>query len=401
MILLRFAVIILITILIFSNNQAIAQKALDQWHYMKIDTSRAAWGDYDEPEWGRYMGFDAKDINGDNYMEIISGRYFYLNPGDDMSGLWKRTDFEFNVDAMLFVDVDNDKYADVIAQNLPDVFWFEADDVNGYSWTMHKITTLPRTNHANGQGYELSQIIVGGKPEMVFSADDGIYYIVIPDNPLQYPWETVRAAFGTAAGEPFGLGDVNDDGKVDIIGSVEYEHMKSYSLNFYENPGNKSADWNTTIISRDVMRPDCIISADINGDSLADIVVSEERYPEVEPTASLYWFEKKDDNGKISWKKHLITTRFTMQNLDVADMDNDGDLDIVTNEAMGDKKLLIYENNGQGQFSEHIIYTGVGMHLGARCFDLDCDGDYDIVGACWFGYEDLHLWRNDTMTKLK
>lgn len=371
-----------------------SQTSLNKWQHSLVDTTRSAWGDFDKPEWGRYMGFDAKDINGDGYLDIVSGRYFYLNPGNDMSGIWKRTDFGFNVDAMLFVDVDNDEYPDVIAQNLPDVYWLEANDEIGSSWSAKKITKLPRTNHANGQGYKLAHVIGEGKPEMLFSADDGIYYIVIPVNPKEYPWRTIRAAKGTADGEPFGIGDIDDDGKLDIIASVEYEHMKSYSLMLFKNPGDDSADWDSSIISREVLRPDCIVSADINGDNMVDIVVSEERYPKVEPTASLYWFEKSITKGKIRWKKHMITTRFTMQNLDVADMDNDGDLDVITNESMGTKKLLIYENNGKGQFVEHLIHQGVGMHLGARCFDMNDDGYIDIVGACWFGYENLHLWQN-------
>ncbi len=59
-------------------------------------------------------------------MDIIAGSYFYLNPGGNMEGAWKRTDLGMNVDGYLFVDVDGDEFADVIALALPDVFWFES-----------------------------------------------------------------------------------------------------------------------------------------------------------------------------------------------------------------------------------------------------------------------------------
>jgi len=44
----------------------------------------------------------------------------------------------------------------------------------------------------------------------------------------------------------------------------------------------------------------------------------------------------------------------------------------------------------------HEIDRGKESHLGARLFDLDADGDLDLVSHAWDRWQDLHLWRNDT-----
>jgi hypothetical protein len=61
---------------------------INRWHYIQADSTRQKWGDFDAPDWLRYFGLDFGDANKDGYLDIISGRYFYLNPG---SGLpWKK-----------------------------------------------------------------------------------------------------------------------------------------------------------------------------------------------------------------------------------------------------------------------------------------------------------------------
>ncbi len=292
-----------------------AQMRIDQWNYIQVDSSRQKWGDWNKPDWLRYFGFDARDITGDGFKDIVAGRYFYRNPGGNMTGEWERTDFGINVDGMLFVDVDGDKYGDVIAQALPNVYWLEAEDMLGRSWQIYKIAELAPTKHVNGQGYKIAQIIDGGKPEIVFTTTEGVFYIEIPEENLIAPWKTVRMTSGTMD-EGVGIGDMNGDGHLDVVAGVEIKVKETYRLMLYENPGDGSADWKGRTITKDVMVPDRIVIADFNGDQLKDVAVSEERSPGKEPNANLNWYEHPTDSKQENWERHTVTTSWSMNNLD-------------------------------------------------------------------------------------
>ena len=82
-------------------------------------------------------------------------------------------------------------------------------------------------------------------------------------------------------------------------------------------------------------------------------------------------------------------------------MNNDGSPDVIAAEHRGAKRLEIWENVGHGaSWIEHVVSTGRENHLGALVADLDGDGDLDIVGIAWDGYKFLHLWRNDAILRL-
>jgi hypothetical protein len=81
-------------------------------------------------------------------------------------------------------------------------------------------------------------------------------------------------------------------------------------------------------------------------------------------------------------------------------MDQDGDVDLVTNEHKGSEhKTEIYLNDGKANFTVQLVGTGHEMHLGAKCFDLDSDGDQEIIGVGWDHYQTLHLYRNDALKR--
>jgi hypothetical protein len=85
-----------------------------------------------------------------------------------------------------------------------------------------------------------------------------------------------------------------------------------------------------------------------------------------------------------------------MNNLDVSDIDDDGDIDLVTNEHKGSiLETQIWKNDGQGSFTKEIIDVGRESHLGTQLGDLDGDGDLDLISAGWDQYRFMHVWRND------
>lgn len=82
--------------------------------------------------------------------------------------------------------------------------------------------------------------------------------------------------------------------------------------------------------------------------------------------------------------------------MDVADFDRDGLIDIVIGEHRGSKQVKIWKNIAGGfAWQEQLVDEGKESHLGTRVADLDRDGDLEIVSIAWDDYPALHLWRND------
>ncbi len=80
-------------------------------------------------------------------------------------------------------------------------------------------------------------------------------------------------------------------------------------------------------------------------------------------------------------QKLVVTDHDGANNVYTADMDNDGDLDVIST-AFSDGTMVWYTNDGEGNFiSQNLIAENVDNVYSAFPADLDNDGDIDILSA--------------------
>ncbi len=369
----------------------------NQWTYIQVDDSKTKWGDYPEatPEWLRYFGLDMGDVNGDGYQDILTGRWVYLNPGSDMTGSWQRVDLRLNVDGILMLDVDNDPYPDIIAQALPALIWLEATNEEGTEWESRQVATIPETSHRNSQGFLVGEILDGGRPEIIIAGNGNLWSVQIPDDVFNPAWKTTLIARNTSD-EGIGIGDFDRDGDLDLVAGRKAKGEDEPTIVvWFENPGDSYGDWQGHELGNTTFAADRFGVADFDGDGLLDVLVCEERYPGKDPDAHLYWYRQVNIKENV-WDRKLIHTQYSSNNLEVVDLDKDGDMDFLTAEHKGPNlELQFWSNDGKGNFSKGILDTGKESHLGVQVTDMDRDGDLDIVSIGWDLYQFVHMWRND------
>jgi len=125
-----------------------------------------------------------------------------------------------------------------------------------------------------------------------------------------------------------------------------------------------------------LQRPVYASYADLNGDGIADVVVSE--FGNL--TGSLTWYERLRGGGS---RRHLLTPQPGALTTIVGDFDGDGRPDILSLMAQGDEGISLFHGqpNGGGDFSREVLlrfppsYGSTSMQL----VDMNCDGYPDIV----------------------
>ncbi len=91
----------------------------------------------------------------------------------------------------------------------------------------------------------------------------------------------------------------------------------------------------------------------------------------------------KDSTTQVSssYRPHLLTSNATESEwLEMVDIDQDGDLDILSASiGNGGKEIAWYENHGDNSFTEHLISADVNQAKSIKAADIDNDGDLDIL----------------------
>jgi len=280
------------------------------------------------------------DVNGDGYVDIITGSWFgdgvywRENPGD--CGLWTTHKIcnTSNVETIRFFDIDNDGQLEIFP-NCP------------------------------GEPVFFLKLIGPGKFEK---------YVISEIN----------------AGHGLGFGDIDGDGKPEIVICGGILHMPK--------AGPCTGLWDFTPgLDIDFAASVPIIVHDVNGDGVADIIVGNGH------GYGLYWYQQL---GTGKWEKHVIDAAWSQyHDMQLVDIDGDGNLELVTG-----KRYLAHNGNDPGDggdvfvcyysFVDNTMYRHIidygdpkdgasGMGLYFWLADLTGSGKPDIVAP---GKEGLYLF---------
>ena len=178
------------------------------------------------------------------------------------------------------------------------------------------------------------------------------------------------------------VADFDDDGDIDVAAS---SWVLGNQFAWFENDGTPAdGEWQKHMIENDVAETRTMRAADFDGDGDMDLLGTGRQVSHV------IWYENHREADAVAWKKHLIDDQSPCPaHGNPADMDGDGDLDVVM--ALGfyyrpgsgdpaaslqpeDNQIVWYENNATpaaGQWKKHMIGPRFDDAFEAVAADLD------------------------------
>jgi hypothetical protein len=339
---------------------------LDRWKRHIVDPDRP---------W-RAVFVAAVDLDGDDKTDLITGAWWYRNPGE-AAGPWERRLVGPPLHNLATVyDFDGDGHADVLGTTGKG-----ADASAQFVWARNngKASFTILTNIARADGDFLQGIAVGeflgyrriGIALSWHQGGKGVQMLMVSPNPLKDTW-TWRRLADISQDEQLSLGHVDGDSRLDLLLGTKWLR-------------NEVKTWTPYALSPVQGEPDRNRLADINDDGRLDAVVG---FEAINAPGKLAWYEQPQSPTN-PWAEHVIATVVGPMSLDVADMDRDGDPDVVVGEHNSKEpataRLLIFENvDSKGSlWKEHAVFTGDEHHDGAGVVDIDNDGDLDIISIGW------------------
>jgi hypothetical protein len=347
------------------------------------------------------------DMDGDGDLDIAAGRNWYEAPDwikhEDFRDGAETNGPETDDNSEFAMDVNRDGRTDIVSSGwmrMRGAFWYENPGQKGLKWKPYRIHSAQSM-----EGVIHGDIDGDGDPDILCNhwglvQGQGMTWIESID---RAPWlvEHVIGTEGETHGN--GLGDINGDGRVDIVTPVGW----------YEAPQDRvqgkwifHADYHVAPVdnpSGNIPASHPILVYDVNNDKLSDIIVGASH------TYGLAWLEQKIDGaGKRTFTQHWIETDFgQFHTMDLGDLNGDGQPDLVTGKrlfAHHGRDTSCYEPTfafwydiQNGKFVRHVLsfnhlpyYPGEKNHnpspngaisVGMKVIivDIDKDGRNDIV----------------------
>ena len=171
--------------------------------------------------------------------------------------------------------------------------------------------------------------------------------------------------------------DLDGDSRLDLlvadIGLLAPTNAKVGRVVLLRNKGD--SEFEPLVLLKDVRRVVSAEAADLDGDGDLDITVS--IFGHIHGKTS--WLEQREG---FTFQEHVLDARAGAIHAFPFDADKDGDLDIAVCLSQDSEEILLFRNDGGGNFTKELLFDSDAEHYGMsglELADLDQDGDTDIL----------------------
>jgi len=340
------------------------------------DILAAADGDVDELTWYLNTSGDGGGWN----QEVVAGG----GPSD--TGSVQAVDF----------DRDGDLDAALAREGAGAVEWYENLDGSAAAWATHTVDAASSAP----SGLLVVDTDQDGDPDLVAAASSGgaldLYENERIHGTSDFGGEIEVAQTGVSGNVGMAAADLDGDGDIDLVApnSPSSQDPADHYVFWWENELGDGSSWS----QHEVCGPasgTCLFRGrevdvgDIDGDGDNDVVVSWFNSP-----ASTTWY--RNEGGAAVWSAGgTIHSVSGAHGASIADVDRDGDNDVVISARSADDVGWVENLDGVGgSWAWHQVDGSVDQAQSPRAADMDGDGDLDLVAHsqadCYVG-----IWTND------
>lgn len=357
-------------------------------------------------------GAGAGDLNRDGILDVVSGPFYYLGP--DYARRYELYAAPAQSPTSNFAPTWADYVSDFTGDGWADVLAGESRPMTLYvnpggphrRWVGHRV--LPQIT---GEFTALQDLDGDGTPEVLFvtggagGAGGTITYARVHPTDATQPWPTFPiSAPGLAHGHGLGAGDINGDGRIDVLQAAGW---------WEQPPDGPTGAWRYHPVAFGRWGPAegaggaLMAVYDVNGDGLNDVVTGLNAHG-----FGLAWFEqRRDGGGAITFTRHMIIDDYSTRNAGgvtmsemhaaaVADVDGDGIPDFITGKRVFSHQESYVDPDPHGlpalywfrtvrnpaapggaEFVPELIHNRSGVGAQMTAVDLNRDGRIDIVTA--------------------
>lgn len=180
------------------------------------------------------------------------------------------------------------------------------------------------------------------------------------------------------------IADLDRDGDPDVVGVAR----PLSQIVWWSNGGGPATNWTRFTVATNVLGPRDVTAADVDNDGDADLVFA------AQSNNLVGWFENRNGLGTL-WSQRVVQANISEPaSVTVADMDRDGRLDVISSSTISNRVAWWRNVNGSGTvWVANLIATNPSVPVAHRVADMDRDGDPDLLVTYFSG--NIRWWENN------